>query len=62
MPLSNIEPQTERQRVKIGDASDLPPGASKIVVVEERKIAVFNIGENLYAIEDHCPHRGASLG
>ena len=62
MPLSEIEQQTEPKRVKIGAAGDLPPGASKIFVVEERKVAVFNIDGELYAIDDRCPHRGASLG
>jgi len=68
MPLSETKPQTEPKprtepkRVKIGDADELTPGASKIVVVGERKVAVFNIEGNLYAIDDRCPHRGASLG
>jgi 3-phenylpropionate/trans-cinnamate dioxygenase ferredoxin subunit len=62
MPLSETNPQTEPKRVKIGAADDLPPGAGKIFVVGERKVAVFNIDGELYAIEDRCPHRGASLG
>ena len=66
MPLSETkpttEPATEPKRVKIGDADELTPGSSKIVVVGERKVAVFNIDGDLYAIEDRCPHRGASLG
>ena len=62
MPLSEIETQTEPKRVKIGAADELTPGASKIFVVGERKVSVFNIDGNLYAIEDRCPHRGASLG
>ncbi len=62
MPISEIETQTEPKRVRIGAADDLPPGASKIFVVGERKFSVFNIDGELYAIEDRCPHRGASLG
>lgn len=62
MPLSETEPQTEPKRVKIGDAGELTSGSSKIVVVGDRKIAVFNIEGTLYAIDDRCPHRGASLG
>ncbi|MCH7687719.1 MAG: Rieske 2Fe-2S domain-containing protein [Planctomycetes bacterium] len=62
MPMSETKPQTEPKRVKIGAADDLTPGSSKIVVVGERKVAVFNIDGNLYAIDDRCPHRGASLG
>ena len=62
MTPSEIETQTEPKRVKIGAADDLPPGASKIFVVGDRKFSVFNIDGELYAIEDRCPHRGASLG
>lgn len=62
MPLSEIETQTEPKRVRVGTAGDLPPGASKIFVVGERKYSVFNFDCDLFAIEDRCPHRGASLG
>jgi len=62
MPLSETEPQTELKRVKVGAVDDLPPGASKIFVVEDRKFAVFNVDGELFAIDDRCPHRGASLG
>ena len=41
MPLSEIEQQTEPKRVKIGAAGDLPPGASKIVVVGEGWVGRF---------------------
>jgi nitrite reductase/ring-hydroxylating ferredoxin subunit len=62
MPLPEIETQTELKRVRIGAADELPPGAGKIFVVGERKFSVFNIDGELHAIEDRCPHRGASLG
>jgi len=60
MSLSETKPQIER--VKIGAADEIAPGSSKIVVVGELKVTVFNIDGDLYAIEDRCPHRGASLG
>ena len=62
MPLSETKPHTETKRVKIGAADEFTPGSSKVIVVGERKVAVFNIDGNLYAIDDRCPHRGASLG
>jgi NAD(P)H-dependent nitrite reductase small subunit len=62
MPMSETETETETKRVKIGAADELTPGSSKIVVVGDQKVAVFNIDGNLYAIDDRCPHRGASLG
>ena len=62
MPLSETEPHTELKRVKIGAADELAPGTGKIFVVGDRKVAVFNIDGDFYAIDDRCPHRGASLG
>jgi len=62
MPTSATKPPEGPKRVKIGEAGELSPGASKIVIVDERKVAVFNVEGNLYAIDDRCPHRGASLG
>ena len=55
-------PRTEPKRVRIGAAGELTPGSSRIVVVGERKVAVFNIEGKLFAVDDRCPHRGASLG
>jgi 3-phenylpropionate/trans-cinnamate dioxygenase ferredoxin subunit len=41
--------------------SDLPPGTARRVTVDRRDIAVFNVGGQLSAIADRCPHEGASL-
>jgi len=62
MPLSDTEPQTQTKRIKIGDAAEFPLGSTKVVVVEDQQIAVFNVEGRLYAIANRCPHRGASLG
>jgi nitrite reductase (NADH) small subunit/3-phenylpropionate/trans-cinnamate dioxygenase ferredoxin subunit len=40
---------------------DLPDGEGKTVQVEDRIIAVFRDGEGFFAIDDTCPHMGASL-
>ena len=40
---------------------ELPPGSRKLVTVMGRAIAVFNIGGELFALVDRCPHRGGSL-
>jgi 3-phenylpropionate/trans-cinnamate dioxygenase ferredoxin subunit len=39
----------------------LPPGSQRSVLVGDRRIAVFNIRGNLYALLDRCPHQGALL-
>jgi NAD(P)H-dependent nitrite reductase small subunit len=40
---------------------DLPDGGGKTVDVAGKLIAVFRVGEGYYAIDDVCPHMGASL-
>lgn len=47
--------------VKVTVASDLPPGQATAFEVEGKRIALFNVGGQYYAIDDTCPHAGASL-
>lgn len=42
-------------------AEDVPAGEGKTVVVGSKLIAVFNSGDQFQAIDDCCPHMGASL-
>jgi nitrite reductase/ring-hydroxylating ferredoxin subunit len=45
----------------VAPLDELPPGSRKLVTVKGRKVAVFNIGGELFALLDRCPHRGGSL-
>lgn len=47
--------------VKVGSVADIPPGSAKLVEVEGKRIAFFNVGGRFYAIDDTCPHRGGPL-
>ncbi|MBS1811826.1 MAG: Rieske 2Fe-2S domain-containing protein [Acidobacteria bacterium] len=49
------------QFFKIATLSDLAPGRAKAFEVNGKTIAVFNVDGQFYAIDDACPHRGASL-
>ncbi|MSO94874.1 MAG: Rieske (2Fe-2S) protein [Thermoleophilia bacterium] len=40
---------------------ELPPGSRKIIDVDGRSIGIFNIGGELKAIRNICPHHGAPL-
>ena len=40
---------------------ELPEGAATTVVVRRKLIAVFRDGGRYFAIDDVCPHMGASL-
>jgi 3-phenylpropionate/trans-cinnamate dioxygenase ferredoxin subunit len=47
--------------VKIADVDELQPGERKVVEVEGRYIALFNIGGEFFAIADVCTHDGGPL-
>ena len=47
--------------VSVGAAADIAPGKSATVQVDRTEVAVFNAGGTFYALENMCPHQGASL-
>ncbi len=47
--------------VKVAVCSELPPGGKKLVEVNDRAIAVFNVEGGFYAIDDVCTHDGGPL-
>jgi nitrite reductase (NADH) small subunit len=53
---------TEQPDVVVPFAS-IPENRGLVVQVHERlRVAIFRIGEEVYAIDDVCPHQSASLG
>ena len=43
--------------------ADVPEGRGTVVPVDDRlKIALFRVGDRCAAINNRCPHAGASLG
>ena len=48
--------------ISIGSISDIPLRGARCVKTPQGKIAVFRTAENeVFAIEDHCPHKGGPL-
>jgi 3-phenylpropionate/trans-cinnamate dioxygenase ferredoxin subunit len=45
----------------VAKVEELAPGSAKQVVIDGRKVALFNADGTFYAIEDTCSHRAASL-
>lgn len=43
-------------------AAALQPGKGESVLLNGRRIAVFNVGGEFFALDDDCPHRGGPLG
>jgi nitrite reductase/ring-hydroxylating ferredoxin subunit len=47
--------------IAIGALADFPEGKGTMVRVENRRLAIFRVGQQLFAIDDRCPHRGFPL-
>ena len=47
--------------VKVAKSDEIQPGQGKMVEVDGRKIALFNVDGAFYAIDDTCTHRGGPL-
>lgn len=50
------------ERIKVGTRSDLAPGKCRMVEVDGRVFALFNVDGTYYATENTCPHSGGPLG
>lgn len=56
-----MTPAPGPQAVPVCELDELPPGTARTIDAGPRTIAVFNVEGHLYAIDDLCPHMGASL-
>jgi len=46
---------------KIAELNEIPKGGSKLVMVDDAPVALFNLKGKIHAWDNRCPHRGASL-
>ena len=46
----------------VARVDEVPPGRGKTVRAGDRELALFNDGGEFFAVDDTCPHQGASLG
>jgi nitrite reductase (NADH) small subunit len=47
--------------VTVAKTQELAPDQGKLVEINRKRIALFNVGGRYYAIDDMCPHRGGPL-
>ena len=45
----------------VAAAADFPPGARKLITVNDRAIVVFNVNGEYFGLYNKCPHNGGSL-
>ena len=45
----------------VASVDELPPGSRKLLTIDERPIAIFNVKGELFGLLNRCPHQGAAL-
>jgi nitrite reductase/ring-hydroxylating ferredoxin subunit len=48
-------------RYVVASVSDIPPGTRKLVQVNGRPVAIFNLEGAFFGLNNKCPHEGGSL-
>lgn len=61
MPTDRDQRNRMSHRIPVGTIDELLPGQRKLVFLDGRSIVLFNIEGVIHAIENSCPHQGASL-
>lgn len=45
----------------VAQAGELPPGSSRLVTVDGKEVALFNVEGQIHAVTNRCPHRSGPL-
>ena len=48
--------------VRVAKVGDVPSGEGRVVIVGEKEIALFRVGDAYHAIGNTCLHQGGPLG
>ncbi len=48
--------------VRVAAAGDVAPGTGRVIEVEGRALALFNLNGTFYALDNTCTHMGGPLG
>jgi nitrite reductase/ring-hydroxylating ferredoxin subunit len=54
-------PDRNDDKVRIGSTAEFADGRGRAVDFQGKRVAVFRRGERWFALQDSCPHMGASL-
>ena len=52
---------TTSHTIRLASVDDIPEGQGREFKVGDRYVAIFRNNDQLYALEDMCPHAGAPL-
>ena len=45
----------------VGPVAEIPPGERRLIEADGKRVVVFNLGGEFFALSDRCPHQGGPL-
>ena len=51
----------DQQWLRITACENIPPREGRTAMAGGREIAIFNLGDRFFAVDNRCPHRGGPL-
>ena len=51
----------EKKWIKVTRFENIPLREGRSITVDDREIAIFRLGSELFAIDNRCPHKGGPL-
>ena len=51
----------EKKWIKVTRFENIPLREGRSITVDDREIAIFRLGDKLFAIDNRCPHKGGPL-
>jgi nitrite reductase (NADH) small subunit len=52
---------SDRQWIRVAPAGHIPAREGRSVLLGDREIALFNLGDRFLAVDGRCPHQGGPL-
>ena len=63
MSFTKHEPVSPKEGyIFVAKLGDIPKGKGRVIKVKDKSLAVFRVENRCFAINNICPHQGASLG
>jgi NAD(P)H-dependent nitrite reductase small subunit len=50
------------EEICVGVVADMPDDTGTVVIVRGAEIAIFKVGDSVFALDNVCPHREGPLG
>ena len=47
--------------IRVTDRGNIPPREGRAAIIGDRTIAIFNLGDSFFAVDNTCPHKGGPL-